>query len=1330
MDNSSKVNRYVLALDIGSNSVGSMWFDRKTGDLTTGTSIFPAGVVESDEKRGDPKNVERRNARRTRITLARRSQRKRELRVCLIENGLLPKEESGFIMLLEDTNPWELRRKGLDERLTPCEFGRVLLHLSQRRGALGLKISDDEDDGQAPTDDGKVKASIKEVERDMRDRGARTFGEYMAMLYKDGVHAIDTSDQRDPEKRHGQREYHDAIRNKAGSYKHCADRAMIRHEFALLWDSQSNKGGDIARMLSEELRLILDNESGDSVWRHTGLLFGQRRATWDLGTLGRCVLEPSERCIPHADMYASRFRVIEMVNNLMIIEKGYSKRSLTSEERSKIISYLCGPLGMEMPRKKKGQSEESAPRPKRSVSVTDLRNFMGSSKEGWGRATKNSRFHFNIESDSDRKINTDWFNREIVHEAIGIETWGRMPDSLKVGFNRAILKFDPDIDEDAEKLHAGVQDWGELNQDQANALISAWKRRPKVDSKRLNMSRRAVRNLLSIMDRPEPWPVPDQPEQTRWLTQIEARKLIAEDFDFTDITTGLPLDEFARQRYATGVKGLNARDRHFLLKHGGELPPAPMISNPVVRKAIHEVRRHVMEYMHQFGKKPDEIYIELAREAKMGARDSDRHLFRSRLRNRIRNDIIQEFNLASLTSSQQRSAVNRVVLCVQQEGVCPLCGKGGLTTRKAANGADCELAHITPRASGGHNGLSNMVLSHTECNRVMGRRTPREFWSDGEGFDAGMRWVEGIYQDVQRPVYGAVKNATGDALWACYFDRREDHRKIEQFKKDIKDIQEMTEGQGAATQYASKQVMAYLADAMFDGKGLPERGGDRKIFTTTGMWTSRFRREWGLFFDPHDARSKGLDDNEEHERKEKNRADHRHHAVDAVIIGLCTRSIQMQWDEREKQADRDGINTADDAEMECYRRAHPIHPPLPFTNRDELRKAVQSAVFGDGDLEVPICHRPVKRKLVGKLHDATHFGPVFDQDGNQTDQYTTRKSIYSLTSGLLKLPVPEPKKDAIDRLSRRRMVLCGVLKKDAKKWATNIVDSSGYQARLVDPALGQEGLVRDIALRKRLRTCVTESGFDPDRLSKSQVKKIADSGGFKHKSGVPIHSFVTIRVMKNKIVKIRRRKPEYSSDFMVEDDQKNALRCYRPNNNHHIEIRVNSKGKWSGEIVTAFQAANRKLDKLRAFREAGIPKPKEFRDLPKDERRELRPILSRIERKYPIVDRTDDESKGGEFVMSLCEGETLLMKHKTTKKLEYFVVAGLEKTHDIVLVPHWDARAAKGRKNSSGEKVENSERMSIKVTPPMLKRLAPPNHDHAIKVHVTPLGKVTVMERD
>ncbi len=307
----------VLGLDIGSNSVGSAWYDYSTGKITTGLSVFPAGVDESDEKRGDPKNAKRRMTRRTRITLARRSQRKRLLSLKLIETGLLPADAVQFKKLLDETDPWVLRRKGLNDPLSPLEFGRVLLHLAQRRGALGLRIADPDDasDAEDAKDDGKVKQAISEVRRKMRDRNARTFGEFIAMVRAERVTPIMTEDHRPMNRRKGPREHRQAIRNKAGNYEHCADRTMLREEFARLWDAQKRLGGAAAPLLTDELRTILDNESGDSIWRHKGFLFGQRKASWDLGTLGRCVLEPTERCAPHADMYASRYLVVESINS-------------------------------------------------------------------------------------------------------------------------------------------------------------------------------------------------------------------------------------------------------------------------------------------------------------------------------------------------------------------------------------------------------------------------------------------------------------------------------------------------------------------------------------------------------------------------------------------------------------------------------------------------------------------------------------------------------------------------------------------------------------------------------------------------------------------------------------------------------------------------------------------------------------------------------------------------------------------------------------------------------------------------------------------------------
>ncbi len=318
--------------------------------------------------------------------------------------------------------------------------------------------------------------------------------------------------------------------------------------------------------------------------------------------------------------------------------------------------------------------------------------------------------------------------------------------------------------------------------------------------------------------------------------------------------------------------------------------------------------------------------------------------------------------------------------------------------------------------------------------------------------------------------------------------------------------------------------------------------------------------------------------------------------------------------------------------------------------------------------------------------------------------------------------------------------------KTARKWARSVVSSLGYQPAIVDPPPGKSGIVRDIALRQRIRDCL--SGFqyakrnksgepvgesraiNPDDFTEHEIKQAFEAGAICQASGVPIRSVVLLRTMSGPVV-IDRKRPDYATGKMIRDDDPASKRAYVGGNNHHIEIRVakNKKGDevWSGVVVTAFEAAQRKLAKLRAFREAGIPKLKVLRKLSKAERAKFHSELGRIEKAHPVIDRSENVDKGGTFVMSLSEGEMLKMKHKQTKEVGYFVVAKLDKPQSIVVVPHWDARAATERKGSDGKKVSDSKREQFAVTPSDLKELAPPGEDQAVKVRVSPLGKEVVV---
>ncbi|MBK8270486.1 MAG: hypothetical protein IPK83_20195 [Planctomycetes bacterium] len=212
---------------------------------------------------------------------------------------------------------------------------------------------------------------------------------------------------------------------------------------------------------------------------------------------------------------------------------------------------------------------------------------------------------------------------------------------------------------------------------------------------------------------------------------------------------------------------------------------------------------------------------------------------------------------------------------------------------------------------------------------------------------------------------------------------------------------------------------------------------------------------------------------------------------------------------------------------------------------------------------------------------------------------------------------------------------------------------------------------------------------------------------------------------------VPRKKSDHVSGRQAADNHPSSARAYVGGNNHHIELRIDESGKWSGEVVSTFEAAQRKLAMLRALREGGVPRMKQLKRMPPEQRCKFRPMIAAAEKAHPIVDRTDNAEKGGVFMMSLCEGEMVFMRHKDNpEEVGYFVVAKLNKPRSVVLVPHWDARAAGERKDSAGKKIPDSKRESFDATPDDFKKLAPPGSDFAVKVRVDVLGRVTEMMKD
>jgi len=289
------VKSYTLGLDIGSNSIGWALLQdgKKPSIVGIGVRVFPEGVDRDTKGLEKSKNATRRETRGTRRVHQRRNLRRDQLVKALQSVGLLPESKKELNNLLGKTNPYELRKRGLDGKLELYEFGRVLFHINQRRGFKSNRKSDKK------KEDGLIAKGAGELQKRINDAKCRTLGEYFADL--------------NPEKERIREQY--------------TFRSMYEEEFDKLWDKQAEYYPDV---LTEDLREKIRNE----------IIFFQRPLKPTEELIGPCGLESEEKRCPRGDWYARRFRLLQDVNNLKIHNSDGSVNELTEEQHQIILVHL------------------------------------------------------------------------------------------------------------------------------------------------------------------------------------------------------------------------------------------------------------------------------------------------------------------------------------------------------------------------------------------------------------------------------------------------------------------------------------------------------------------------------------------------------------------------------------------------------------------------------------------------------------------------------------------------------------------------------------------------------------------------------------------------------------------------------------------------------------------------------------------------------------------------------------------------------------------------------------------------------------------------------
>lgn len=817
MENRSEIQkndygRYILGLDLGANSLGWAAIGLNSGDqpagiVAAGVRVFNAAVANLDQGKDESNNVKRREARLARRQIDRRRRRIHKIYRLLSAHSLLPPcrdlpERIRVLAALDrelaekhgcHTNlPYFLRARALDQQLEPYELGRALFHLAQRRGFLSNRKTTKESDEERS----KIKASITDLGNRIQQAGKRTLGEYLASLTPS-----------------------DLLRLR-GRY---TSRQMYCEEFERIWNAQKPYYPEI-------LADAFHNELYKA-------LFSQRPLDDQSDLIGDCELEPGEKRAPMWDPIAQRFRLLQAVNNLRLIDETGAAQPLDTEQRAIILERL---------------------------DAGDLR---------WKEFRKllriGPRTQINLESGGNDKLIGNRTEAKM-REAFG-PRWNDLSQEEKLEAIRALASRSSE----KELAEKAVTRWG-LNALQAEKYAGTTLEFGKYAA----ISLRAMKRLLPRLERGEEWTKARQAEYP--------------------------------ESFATGQP-------HDFLPVVGEYFTA--LRNPAVVRTLSQLRKVVNALIREFGK-PEEIHIELARDLKASRKERETRWRRMRDQQKLREEAFRRISDEIGVPNPSRADIEKWLLAEECRWCCPYSGKSFSKTQLFHSG-EIQVEHIIPFARSLDDSFANKTLAYAGVNKLKHNRTPREAFGNTEEWEA-------ILQRVR----------TFQGMFA--------HAKLRRFQMDSKAVsallEDFTQRQLNDTRYASRLAARYVG-CLYGN--LWDSQGRRRVFVSPGQVTATLRRLWSI-------------ENVLGEGGGKNRDDHRHHAIDAIVIALTGSATVKELSEAASRASQEG-----------RRRFASINPPWPGFAA-EVRTTVTSIIPS----------RAVSRKVRGALHDETHYGLIRDPYGD------------------------------------------------------------------------------------------------------------------------------------------------------------------------------------------------------------------------------------------------------------------------------------------------------------------------------------------------------------
>lgn len=891
-------SRYRLALDLGSTSLG--WAMFRLGQDGSPTALIRSGVrIFSDgrnPKDGSSLAVTRRAARAMRRRRDRLLKRKSRMLGQLVRHGFFPADEAAR-KALERLNPYQLRAKGLREALTPGEFARALFHINQRRGFQSNRKTDRKDN-----DSGALKQAIHQLRERMTASGCQTVGEWFWQVrmqqrpegvagqgvrarYRETPYTTDEGKKRIDK-----------------SYDLYVDRAMIAQEFDALWAAQA------------ALQPALFTEVARADLRDTLLHQRPLRPVRP----GRCTLLPDEERAPLALPSTQRFRILQEVNHLRLLDGTLSEVPLTLAQRDAVVAAL------------EAHSKRSFDQLRKLLKLSGSVRFNledAKRTELKGNATSAALARKDL-------LGAAWagFAAELQDEIV----W-QIVNEEGEGTLIAWLQQHTGVDEARAEAIANValpEGYGSLSRKALARIVPELQRDVVTYDKAVQASGFAHHSDLGFdFDHDS-----DEVERVGERT-IASTGEIKPVYAFKE----LPYYGRALQRHVAFAKDKPRNDEE---RYG-------KIANPTVHIGLNQVRVVVNALIRRYGR-PAEVVVELARDLKQ-SREQKQEAQKKQADNQRRNARIRERVAETLGISTERVRASDIQKWILWEELsfdvadrrCPY--SGVQISAAMLLSEQVEIEHILPFSQTLDDSLNNRTVAMRQANRIKRNRTP---WAARADFEAQGWSYEGILQRAERmPLRKRYRFA---------------HDGYERWLGEDKDFLARALND---TRYLSRVASEYLR--------LVCPGSATRVIP--GQMTAMLRAKFGL----NDVL--GLNG-------EKNRNDHRHHAVDACVIGVTDQGLLQRFAQANAQAREGGLTRLVES------------MPLPWeTYRDHVERAVR---------HIWVSHKP-DHGFEGAMMEETSHG--IRKDGTIKQRRKADGSAGREITNLIRIAEPaQPARHGVD----------------------------------------------------------------------------------------------------------------------------------------------------------------------------------------------------------------------------------------------------------------------------------------------------------------------------